>query len=174
MYQNKGFTLIELLVVVLIIGILSAVALPSYRLAVEKSRAAEAWSVLGTLKTAVEVYTLAGGDGTALNSAPDPWSLLDISLNLPQSDGTNATHHRVSKHFTYSIEGTNYVRAYRGFATKSSTWPGNDYDLFIDLNGKQWSFSSAGNRLCGYKTDFGKKFCSSIGTHLSADKYLVR
>lgn len=174
--MKTGFTLVELLVVVLIIGILSSVALPQYTLAVEKARTAEAWATLASMKTAMEVYRLAsGGDWTSFQNSNDKWGLLDISLPLAASGHSNAQSSglRESKYWTYSLESPNYVRVYRGRASGSS-WTDHDYDLFIDLNGQQWSFSKPGYRLCGYITAKGQKVCKSIGTHLSGDKYLVR
>lgn len=56
--NEKGFTLIELLVVVLIIGILSAIALPQYRKAVAKARFAEAMTNLKTIYESDKVCRL--------------------------------------------------------------------------------------------------------------------
>jgi type IV pilus assembly protein PilA len=53
-----GFTLIELLVSIVIIGVLSAIALPSYLNQAAKTRASEAKSFLGTINRSQQAYRL--------------------------------------------------------------------------------------------------------------------
>jgi len=51
---QNGFTLIEVMITVVIIGILAAIAIPSYTAHIKKARASEATSVLADLKVRME------------------------------------------------------------------------------------------------------------------------
>ncbi len=74
-----AFTLIELLVVVLIIGILAAVAVPQYRMAVEKSRATQVCTLLAAIYPAQNAYYLANGSFTK--------DLKELDVEFPYNDG---------------------------------------------------------------------------------------
>ena len=54
--QPTGFTLIELMIVVVIVGVLAAIAIPSFTAYIHRSRMAEATTFLGEIKQRQEAY----------------------------------------------------------------------------------------------------------------------
>jgi prepilin-type N-terminal cleavage/methylation domain-containing protein len=75
--MKKGFTLIELLVVVLIIGVLSAIALPQYQKVVTKARVSEALQLGKALANAENMYYLESGTYTE--------NLKDLAVEVKES-----------------------------------------------------------------------------------------
>lgn len=161
--MKKAFTLIELLVVVLIIGILSAIALPQYQKAVEKSRMAEALASLKTWQQALDVYVLANGFPTenCNFTGTDAACSLDISFPCNEEDQV----HCKTKFFTYQVwldgsslsisisnwdRSPNYVlQSYKG------SWTGNEW-----------------YNLCSYEEDdaAGKSLCESLGNNWDTEE----
>lgn len=121
--MNKGFTLIELLVVVLIIGILSAIALPQYTTAVEKARSAEAISLMGSMRYAAERGYLQSSKWPAIDE-------MDIEIpSVSSGTGSTATTSYRTKNFNISVTGAgatgdyviNFVRANDGTAVSGDS-----------------------------------------------------
>ena len=115
--NKKGFTLIELLVVVLIIGILSAVALPQYEKAVEKSRASEAIQTLKAMRDQQALCLLEHADtGECGQGYEDNNLFTNMSIEIqgtetPMCDyGTTAGP--ATKNFEYWADGE-YIVAIR-------------------------------------------------------------
>jgi type IV pilus assembly protein PilA len=58
---SEGFTLIELLVVIIIVGVLAAIALPSFLNQIGKARGSEAKSNIGTINRSQQAFRLEKG-----------------------------------------------------------------------------------------------------------------
>ena len=84
--KNRAFTLIELLVVVLIIGILSAIALPQYKKAVWKSRFATVKALTKSIADAEEIYYLAN------NKYTTDWEELDMQGPAVKESSVSSTY----------------------------------------------------------------------------------
>ncbi len=142
----KGFTLIELLVVVLIISILTAVALPQYKMAVAKARVAQLRVRADALYKAAQVYKLQN----------DVWPTdvreLDIDITqevteFKKSDQTSA------EHIAVFYEDGGICGAHVSPAGNETVWCRNDDVTISNIEGK-WG--------CGKRTELGVKICQSM------------
>ena len=153
---KRGFTLIELLVVVLIIGILAAIAVPQYRLAVDKSRAMSSIHIIKAIKDAQEVYYLANG------KYAENFNLLDVELpgGASSVSATTVTYADSERYVMWvkGEDGTQSVKANpKGLATSI------DLEYYLEHH-TFWEEEIPGTTLiCSGRNDRGKKICKALG-----------
>ncbi|MDD7578560.1 MAG: type II secretion system protein [Elusimicrobia bacterium] len=149
-----GFTLIELLVVVLIIGILSAVALPQYTKAVNKSRAVQAVPVIKSLIQATEVYYMANG------SFPENLADLDVSISADMVFADAPDSSKPLKYmFRITRQGSVQAKAASADLPHYEAHPVATASVSNSANsGKFWCWVSAD------KSEKAEQICKSMGS----------
>ena len=146
---------------VLIIGILAAVALPQYKLAVVKSRVATILPVMKSIANAEEVYYLQNGSYTAILNK------LDVVLPANCTKAIHENHQTCGNDFLFlDAIGGGIVGLYCPHANTSSSDCSAKavfaiYGFYQHSTGQyqnSWRCSPQNN------SEFGKKLCKSI-TH---------
>ena len=152
--KNAEFTLIELLVVVLIVGILAAMALPEYKMAVAKARVTEVLPLLDAIRKAQEIYFMANGRYCS--------KLDGLGVDIV---GIRSVHECTTSGITttcFNFNGyTCYVLSHGGSAYCSGGGS-NLPEIGINMtNGSNWKIY--GDKVCIASNEWENRVCQALG-----------
>jgi len=152
--MNQGFTLVELLVVVLIIGILSAVALPQYTTAVERSRSAEALTLLSAAQGGFERFRM------QKDAWPADFTKIDVEIPTYQESSTTKYG---GKNFqlTYSAPSDLTSSSASIVATRRLASGSGVYTITVALTDNS-NGTITSTRTCASSESKGTEFCNAI------------
>ena len=156
----KAFTLIELLVVVLIIGILAAVALPQYKVAVVKSKVSTYLPMIKNFLQAEESYYMTNGSYAAGSSAV---SVLDIDMPSSCTHAGGNTW-KCGEDFMFDFSNQNGIYFYYcpGYSSSYSDCTSHtDFHIVASYQYTSWEMG-ANKWRCTIVTSLGRKVCKSL------------
>lgn len=124
----RGFTLIELLVVVAIVGILAAVALPSYADYTRRSRATDAVSTLATWRMQMEQFYQDnrnyGAAGCGKAAPTSKYFTMSCALTNAGQGYTLTGAAKTNNEGTYTLNESNQAATtvYKGASVSKTCW----------------------------------------------------
>ena len=151
-----SFTLIELLVVVLIIGILAAIALPKYELAVEKSRLSEVYTVMHKAEQNLKMMKLAGTETNSSEEGTEMW-LEDTGLEIKASHPDTDLPYGLGKNYCVVPSWVGLIAVKKEICNLDEEE--NPYMILLTPENDDESSSALE---CGGINDFGQKLCKSV------------
>lgn len=159
MKNKKGFTLIELLVVVLIIGILAAIALPQYKMAVTKAKVASILPLMRRWKDALMEYKLQHGSYSTEN---EDWPDADtLGVNWPSDWDCNSKGLECGNDYWTSCfaneEKTGYVYCYKVMDQN------NNFEITMYQSDDPNNENYRGKIICSASGPLGNKVCQTLG-----------
>ena len=168
-----GFTLIELLIVVLIIGVLTAVALPKYQGAVDKSRYSTLMPMAKNIATSQEAFYLASGDYSEDLSNLDTQIIKDTTGPTAElSDGTKLEISQRESHKYVKMSKDNLENNYIVYQNKSPNYAGEIHceALKDSTRAERLCETLGGEKINGYLTPgYDTYVLEGTGLGMSAD-----
>jgi type IV pilus assembly protein PilE len=137
--EQRGFTILELLIAIVVLGIIMAIAFPSFKDSMRKSRRSEAFAALSAVQLAQERWRTNHSSYT--NNVTGAWPASGTPTGLGQQGQTSSGYYDISVSLDGSGE-TGYDAVATAVSGSSQSADGNCVRLLVRVRGGNITYGS--------------------------------